>query len=242
MTGDDARTARPRRTPSGSTGCSASLEMDRIPNHDFVATDRGTGVAMEPPTTAASGRWTSSTTAARRRARTTSPAAPTTPPRPLPAAPGKTTFWYDFPDSPGTVGRTPVERPRRTSLTTRTTTFEISLDSEFLVDPQRVYSGAYVRYDGGEVYLEDTDISNEFTRRDAVVPAENVKTSAKATLRARTLPRGDGHRGGAHRLTSVQVPAAKVNWAARACASCSGRPTSQRNTARSAGCGSCAGR
>ena len=64
------------------------------------------------------------------------------------------------------------------------TTFAIGDDTELIRDPSRVYSGAYVRYDGGTVYQESIATSNAFTRRDAIVPADNVKSSAKATARA----------------------------------------------------------
>jgi hypothetical protein len=99
----------------------------------------------------------------------------------IPDAPGATHLWYDWADSD--------ERPSDIRLSNDLAdidgidTFEISLDTRLERDPSRVYSGGLGRWDGGDTFVEDLDISNEFTRRDCIVPMENVKSSAKATAR-----------------------------------------------------------
>lgn len=90
-------------------------------------------------------------------------------------------------------------------------TFALSDDTTLVRDPSRVYSGAYIQYDGGTSYTEDFTISNNFTRRDAVVPAENVKTNAKATARGvRYL--ADMSTEEDRITTSYLVPNAKINF------------------------------
>lgn len=120
-----------------------------------------------------------------------------------------TAIWYDFASS--TSYTSSLRLTNDASEVDNVLTFAITDDSELTRDPSRVYSGAYVRYDGGSVYDEDTSTSNFFTRRDGVVPADNVKSNAKAAARAtRYLAEMDTEDD---RITcGVYLPAAKVNW------------------------------
>lgn len=208
MTGEDAD--RPAETTAERLDwLLGESEMDRIPNHDYVNLTDGI-VAMD----AADYRGQRAVDVINDIAQasgmnyfafcTDETAAP------IPAAPGKTTMWYDFADSAEYVSTLSLSNDLADVLADPGVCFEISMDTELIRDPARVYSGAYVRYDGGEEYEEDTDISNEFTRRDAVVPAENVKSSAKATARAlRYLADMDTEED--RITTAVLLPAAKVN-------------------------------
>jgi hypothetical protein len=82
--------------------------------------------------------------------------------------------------------------------------------TELSRSPDRVNHGAYVEYDGGVVYERDLGTAAEFAYRDAVMPAENVKTVAKATARAqRYLSEMSTEEDVI--TTTVVLPAAKVN-------------------------------
>lgn len=65
-------------------------------------------------------------------------------------------------------------------------TYAIYDEAELSIDPSRVYSGVYLEYDGGRVYETRPETEEAFALggRDATVPAENVKSQAKATARA----------------------------------------------------------
>lgn len=134
------------------------------------------------------------------------------PAAPLPAAPGATHLWYDFADS---TARTSSIRLSNVASDVSGDpyglTYFIADDTELERDPSRVYSGAYLQYDGGAAYEEDLTISNEFTRRDAVVPAYNIKTNAKATSRAlRYLSEMASEEDRIR--TAIRLPAARVNF------------------------------
>jgi hypothetical protein len=91
-------------------------------------------------------------------------------------------------------------------------TFAISEDTELSRDPSRVYSGAYVQYDGGVVYEQSQTTYVNFTKRDAIVPAPNVKQRSTATNRAlRYLADSDTEED--RITTSYYVPASKLNFA-----------------------------
>jgi hypothetical protein len=90
-------------------------------------------------------------------------------------------------------------------------TFAIGDDTELVRDPARVYSGAYVQYQGGAIYEQVASTYNQFTQRDAVVSAPNVKTSGAATRRA-TRYLADLATEEDRITTSFYVPAAKVNF------------------------------
>jgi len=91
-------------------------------------------------------------------------------------------LWYDFVES--TAYSSPLRLTNLLADVDSTWTFAIAEDTSLTRDPSRVYSGAYVRYDGGTVYEENITTANVFTRRDAVYDASNVKSSTKATARA----------------------------------------------------------
>ncbi len=90
-------------------------------------------------------------------------------------------------------------------------TFSISDDTALERDPSRVYSGAYVQYDGGVAYAQSFVTGEAFTWRDAIVPAENVKTQAKAAARAtRYLTEMSTEED--RITTAFRVPSDKVNF------------------------------
>ena len=92
-------------------------------------------------------------------------------------------------------------------------TFAISEDTKLNRDPSRVYSGIHLPYDGGTVYVTSAATANTFALkgRDASMPAENVKSLARATARAnRYLADLDTEED--RITTSYRVPAAKVNF------------------------------
>jgi hypothetical protein len=128
----------------------------------------------------------------------------------IPDAPGKTTMWYDFADSSEHSSTLKLSNDLDDVLADPDNTFYISLDTELVRDPSRVYSGGYVRWDGGDTFVEDLGISNEFTRRDCIVPAENVKSSAKATARINRYL-ADMSTEEDRIRTAIRLPAAKVN-------------------------------
>jgi hypothetical protein len=118
-------------------------------------------------------------------------------------------LFYDFADS--AVYSSPLRLTNVLSEVDNSLTFAISQDTQLQRSPDRVYSGAYLEYDGGVVYEQDTTTANLFARRDAVMPAENVKTAAKATARAqRYLDDMDSEEDVI--TTTVTLPAAKVNF------------------------------
>lgn len=49
-------------------------------------------------------------------------------------------------------------------------------------DPTRCYSGVFLPYSKGHVYVTDSTIASNFTTRDGSAPNANVKTSAAATV------------------------------------------------------------
>ena len=134
------------------------------------------------------------------------------PAAPLPSAPGATHIWYDFADS--TARSSSIRLSNDVDDVEDDPyglTYAIADDTELERDPSRVFSGAVVNYDGGMVIEEDLSISNEFTRRDAVVPAANIKTQAKATARA--LRYLDEMSTEEDRIrTAIRLPAARVNF------------------------------
>ena len=89
-------------------------------------------------------------------------------------------------------------------------TFAVDPDMILRRTPERVYSGVLVRYQGGEVYVQDTGTGNAFAFRDAVHPGVNVSTAAAATAKAnRYLADADAEED---RITcSFTVPKEKVN-------------------------------
>jgi len=62
------------------------------------------------------------------------------------------------------------------------TTFWAHPDWSAEYDPTRAYSGVYLPYAKGHVYLTNSTISSNFTARDGSAPNANVQTSAAATV------------------------------------------------------------
>ncbi len=63
-------------------------------------------------------------------------------------------------------------------------TFAPSLDAELDRDPSRVYSGAYVNWDGGWSYVQRFETVTDYAARDGVFQAELVKSQARGDARA----------------------------------------------------------
>jgi hypothetical protein len=116
-------------------------------------------------------------------------------------------IWYDFVES--TAYSSTLSLSNDLADIDGVTTFEISLDTVLSRNPDRVYSGAFIQADGFTVYVEDAATSALFTRRDAIVPADNVKTQAKATARANRYL-ADANTEEDRITTSVVLPSAKV--------------------------------
>lgn len=118
-------------------------------------------------------------------------------------------LWYDFASS--TSYSSPIRLTNVLSEVDSAWTFAISPDTELSRSPDRVNSGVYLPYDGGAIYLQTFTTANAFARRDAVMPAENVKSLAKATARA-TRYLGEMNTEEDVITTTVTLPAAKVNF------------------------------
>lgn len=121
-------------------------------------------------------------------------------------------LWYDFADSTSYTSDIKLTNDLDdVEADPYGLVYLIADDTSLERDPSRVYSGAFVQYDGGTVYREDLGISNEFTRRDAVVPADNVKSYNKAIARGdRYLSSFDTEED--RITTAIRLPAAKVNF------------------------------
>lgn len=119
-------------------------------------------------------------------------------------------LFYDRATS--TVYSSPLRLSNLASDVDGVWTFAISDDTELSRDPSRVYSGALVQYDGGLVYEQSQTTYVNFTKRDAIVPAPNVKSRTTATNRAlRYLSDSDTEED--RITTSYYVPASKLNFA-----------------------------
>jgi hypothetical protein len=88
-------------------------------------------------------------------------------------------------------------------------TFAISEGTELSRDPSRVYSGVYMQYDGGVVYEQSQTTYVNYTKRDAVVPAENVKsrTTNRATRNLADMDVEDDRI-----TTTIYLPGPKLNF------------------------------
>lgn len=118
-------------------------------------------------------------------------------------------LWYDFASS--TSYSSPLRLTNVASEVDSSLTFAISGDTQLSRSPDRVFSGAYVPFDGGVAYEQSTATANNYIRRDAVMPSANVKSLTKATARA-TRYLGEMDTEEDVITTSVILPAAKVNF------------------------------
>jgi len=121
----------------------------------------------------------------------------------------KLSLWYDFASS--TSYSSPLRLSNVATEVDSVLTFAISPDTELSRSPDRVNSGAYLPFDGGAVYVQNTATANSFVRRDANMPSENVKTTAKATARANRYLLEMNTEEDVITAT-VQLPAAQVNF------------------------------
>ena len=121
---------------------------------------------------------------------------------------GVPSFFYDFNNSTAYSSTIALSND---SLDLSVNTFAISQEETFLTrDPSRVYSSVYVVYDGGTAYVNNNATVAAFARRDAVSPAENVKTAAKATARGTRYLASINTEEDVI-TTGVTLPAASVN-------------------------------
>ena len=122
---------------------------------------------------------------------------------------GEFSLFYDFASS--TSYSSPLRLTNVATEVDSILTFAISDDTQLSRSPDRVNSGVYLPYDGGAVYTQSFATANAFARRDAPMPAENVKSEAKAQARAnRYLLTMDDEEDVI--TTTVILPKAKVNF------------------------------
>ena len=122
-------------------------------------------------------------------------------------------FWLFYRQASDETYSSPLRLSNSLADVDDTWTFAISEDTKLNRDPSRVYSGIHLPYDGGTVYVQSASTANTFALkgRDASMPAENVKSLARATDRAnRYLADLDTEED--RITTSFRVPAAKVNF------------------------------
>lgn len=122
-------------------------------------------------------------------------------------------FWLFYRQASDETYSSPLRLSNSLADVDDTWTFAISEDTKLRRDPSRVYSGIHLPYDGGTVYVTSAATANTFALkgRDASMPAENVKSLARATARAnRYLADLDTEED--RITTSFRVPAAKVNF------------------------------
>jgi hypothetical protein len=207
MTGEDAN--RPAETDIERLDwLLAESEMNRIPNHDYYSTTDP--VNMSKSDYRGMRAVDVINDCAQQSGKNYFAFCTDDTPSPIPDAPGKTTFWYDWADSAAYTSALKLSNVIADVVAEPGVCFWFHLDADLTRDPARVYSGVYGQGDGFEVYEEDLDISNEFTRRDTNMPMETVKTEAQGTARAlRQLADMDTEED---RITcSVILPAAQLN-------------------------------
>jgi hypothetical protein len=118
-------------------------------------------------------------------------------------------LFYDF--ASGSNYTSPIRLTNVLSEVDNVFTFAISQDTQLQRSPDRVFSGAYLQYDGGAIYTQLESTADDFARRDANMPAENVKTATKAKARAGRYLASISTEEDVI-TTTVQLPAAKVNF------------------------------
>jgi len=117
-------------------------------------------------------------------------------------------LWYDFPESTAYASAITISNVE--SDVDGVTCFAAAFETTLTRDPSRVYSGVYMPYDGGSVYVNSASTQSNFQGRDTTAPTVNVKTAAKATARAnRYLADIDTEED--RIATSIIVPNAQVN-------------------------------
>lgn len=90
------------------------------------------------------------------------------------------------------------------------TTFFAAPDTQLIRNPARVYSGCYLPYAKGYVYVTDGTIESNFAARDGSAPNANVRTQATATSIATDFLTENATED--DRITcTIQMAAAQVN-------------------------------
>ena len=116
-------------------------------------------------------------------------------------------LWYDFPESTAYASAITISN---VAADVSASCFAAAFDTTLTRDPSRVYSGVYMPYDGGSVYVNSASTQSNFQGRDTTAPSVNVKTAAKANARAiRYL--ADIATEEDRIATSIIVPNAQVN-------------------------------
>jgi hypothetical protein len=90
--------------------------------------------------------------------------------------------------------------------------FAMSDDTKLKRSWDRVHSGGYMAFDGGNAYSERADTIVFFTRRDASIPGYNIKTQTQALARINRVNRDTASPEDVI-TTTVIVPAEDVNRA-----------------------------
>ena len=95
---------------------------------------------------------------------------------------GKYSLWYDFDYS--TAYTSTVRLTNVFADVDNVTTFFAAPDLLLRRTADRNYSGVYLTYATGSIYVQSTAVANLFQQRDAAVNNPNVKTAAEATALA----------------------------------------------------------
>jgi hypothetical protein len=129
--------------------------------------------------------------------------------RPDEDSPNRFGLWFDRSSSSNFASTTRISNVY-SDVAASSNTYAAAYDTELTQDPSRVYSGAYITYDGGWYFESRASTATEFFRRDGTVPAANVKTRAKARNRARRYL-SDHNTEEDIISTAIVVPPSEVN-------------------------------
>jgi hypothetical protein len=100
---------------------------------------------------------------------------------------GQASLWFDKPTSPNWDSGISISNllsdinPAQIVAGTASTFYALT-DAELVRDPTRCYSGVFVPYQKGHIYVTNGTIESNFTGRDGSAPNANVKTAAAATV------------------------------------------------------------
>lgn len=123
---------------------------------------------------------------------------------------GQLGIFYDLPTS--TAYSSTLKLTNVLSEVNGTTVFHIDPEAELVMSPDMAYSGGLMPFDGDYVYGQKDTTVTRFggTRRDAILPAQNVKSKAKAKARLQRMLEDMATE--THRVTtSYEVDSSRVN-------------------------------
>lgn len=121
---------------------------------------------------------------------------------------GEFSLWYDW-DYSATYSSI-IRLSNDEADIDDTTTFAYFPSATLTQDPERVYSGTYLPFDGGWVYEQQVSTGNRFVFRDVSYPSFNVKSETKARARAVRYNADSASEDDVVSLSFV-VPAGNVN-------------------------------